>query len=167
MKRMVVQRIMSQTLTIILLVCTQYQFEHCRHLIIFLEPITAPPIEAYVDPAEPAPRLDDIRTEFHPRSGRAPLTESFEIYGRKAKKAKKTVQDTEPWSPFQTRADFELAEFALDACLNARQFNTILKLVQNNEVTFKNDHDLKTAWAHASNLLTPVCNYQIIHCNMR
>lgn len=119
---------------------------------------TAPPIGAFVNPAEPPPQADDIRTEFHPSSGRPSVTEPFETYGRRLNQPRHPLDETEsPWSPFQTRADFELAEFVLDACLNTRQVNTLLKLNKDPDVTFRNDNDLKAAWEHASNLLTPVC----------
>lgn len=151
-------------------VCNSYTFNLVLHIITILEPVTAPPIEVFIDPAEPAPQLDDIRTVFHPSSGRVSITESFESYGGKVRDTRAAATETEPWSPFQTRADFELAEFALDACLNARQANTLLKLVQNNEgpesiVTFKNDKDIRTAWENVSNLLTPVSTFpSVILC---
>lgn len=110
--------------------------------------------------------IDDIRTEYHPASGLPTTTEAFEEYGKKADESSRAHPHTEPWAPFNTRADFELAELALEAALTARQVNALVKLItdcvdKKSSITIRNHADLKAAWETASNLLTPASTFPI------
>ncbi|KAK7680231.1 hypothetical protein QCA50_016740 [Cerrena zonata] len=70
---------------------------------------------------------DDIKTEYHPCSGKAPSVQAFDKYERY--NARKHVPtSSEPWLPFQTRGDFEISTFALKAGLNKKQTDALLKL---------------------------------------
>lgn len=112
-------------------------------------------------PAITDAQLDDIRTEYHPASGLPTTTEAFDRYGKNSDESNRMRPHTEPWAPFNTRADFELAELALEAALTGRQVNALIKLIADcvngkSYVTIQNHAELKNAWQTASNLLTPV-----------
>lgn len=119
-----------------------------------VEPLSPQINSVELPPSEP--QIDDIRTEYHPRSGRAPVIASFEQFGKT-----ETLVDTEPpvnmcpWTPFRTRLDFEMAEFILDAALNERQTKTLFSLLDRvagkyEEFTITNHDDLKNMWKLAS-----------------
>ncbi|KAF5382826.1 hypothetical protein D9757_007323 [Collybiopsis confluens] len=74
----------------------------------------------------------DVRTVYHPKSGKATAIQHFEDY-----MASRTKEDTsprppneKPWLPFQTRLDFEIAALALECSMNRRQTNTLIELFQ-------------------------------------
>ncbi|KAI0029063.1 hypothetical protein K488DRAFT_57253, partial [Vararia minispora EC-137] len=103
---------------------------------------------------------DDIRTEYHPRSGRVTETVHFEDYGRK-QTLPIPVPSAEPWKPsFKTREDFELAEIMLEASMNETLSDRLLKIFRScaedrGKVTFRNYSDVKQSWEHASTRLAP------------
>lgn len=107
-------------------------------------------------------REDDIRTSYHPKSGRPTVTKHFEDYGHDengAEHAKRPVNQ-EPWRPFRCRLDFEVSELALDAKLNRRQTDRLLALIHRvkdgEAFTLKNSADVIDAWDNASSSLTSV-----------
>ncbi|KAF5380684.1 hypothetical protein D9757_007079 [Collybiopsis confluens] len=74
----------------------------------------------------------DVRTVYHPKSGKATTIQHFEDF-----MASRTKEDTsprppneKPWLPFQTRLDFEIAALALECSMNRRQTNTLIELFQ-------------------------------------
>ena len=69
----------------------------------------------------------EFKTEYHPHSGRLLLHQSYKQF--RASKTIVTPQDKTPWSPFHGSGDFEFAEVALDAGLNAAQVNKLLTLI--------------------------------------
>ena len=81
------------------------------------------------------------------------------------------VRKTEdnPWSPFRCRVDFEFAEVAFKAALNADQSETLIRII--NDVasgranfTLKNHKDLTDTWTQASALLTPASVSILFFC---
>ncbi|KAF8836624.1 hypothetical protein BDN67DRAFT_1014534 [Paxillus ammoniavirescens] len=73
--------------------------------------------------------------------------------------------DKEPWRPYRVSGDFEFAEIALEAGLNAAQIDGLLSLIFHvsqgqAEVTLKNEADLHKAWDHAAMELTPISDYE-------
>ncbi|KAF9455950.1 hypothetical protein BDZ94DRAFT_1353726 [Collybia nuda] len=70
--------------------------------------------------------------------------------------------DEQPWKPFRSRADFEFAEFALDACLNERQTNSLIALfqscIQSGEFSLKSHTEICEIWDYASTKSTLVCS---------
>ena len=76
----------------------------------------------------------------------------------------------EPWLPFRSREDFELAEIAHQAKMNQPQINNLLKLLHRcqqgpGKVMLRNYKDLKQSWDIASKMLTEVSNsLLIIYC---
>ena len=106
--------------------------------------------------------MDDIKTQYHPCSGKPAVVQAFDEYQRYSAPSR-VPKTSEPWFPFQTRGDFELAAFALDAGLNKEQTNTLLnlthKLISKEQVlTLKTHADMHSYWEAASHKLTPVCN---------
>jgi hypothetical protein len=68
-----------------------------------------------------------------------------------------------PWCPFRSRGNFEFAEIALDAALNKAHINGLLALISRipsgeTQMTLKTDMDLRKAWEHATDQVTPVCH---------
>ncbi|KAI0033052.1 hypothetical protein K488DRAFT_48524 [Vararia minispora EC-137] len=105
-------------------------------------------------------QLDDIRTEYHPRSGRETETVHFDDYGRK-QTPPDSIPAAKPWKPsFETREDFELTEIMLEACMNETLTDRLLKIFEScaedrGKVTFRRYSDVKQAWEHASTRLAP------------
>lgn len=103
---------------------------------------------------------EDFKTEYHPRSGHPPLFQSPDEFGHSAE-GPAPQPDPQPWAPFQTQADLEFADIAVQAGLNASHVNALLALIsrvanQNASVTFKNETELRLACDRAAEELTPV-----------
>ena len=69
--------------------------------------------------------------------------------------------DPEPWKPFHSRLDFELAELILDTHMNKAQTATIISLIHHcvsepDSFTLKNESDLARIWENASTPTTKV-----------
>ncbi|KAG0695436.1 hypothetical protein DFH29DRAFT_814173, partial [Suillus ampliporus] len=67
------------------------------------------------------------------------------------------------WCPFCSCGDFEFTEIALDAALKKSQINGLLSLIGRisrgeTQMMLKNDADLRKAWEHATDQVTPVCH---------
>ncbi|KAF6754610.1 hypothetical protein DFP72DRAFT_898326 [Ephemerocybe angulata] len=109
-----------------------------------------------------APMADDIRTEYHPNSGRPRRQDAFEEYRRQHRSKPMTPEKKhEPWFPFESRADFEFSELALKCCLNQSQITSFLNIIQRcvdgeDTLHFKDYSDLSRTWNSASHLLTPM-----------
>ncbi|KAG2090404.1 uncharacterized protein F5147DRAFT_748245 [Suillus discolor] len=83
-------------------------------------------------------RVDDIRCEYHPSSG---------------------IPPEHPWAPFKSRLEFELAELALEACLNNEQTDQLIRLCnrctsRQEKFTFRTHKDIHDRWETASHRLT-------------
>lgn len=130
--------------------------------------LSAPPIQ-YTETSSPSPsssttpepKLDDIQVQYHPKSGRPMETSGFSEFKRQQEQ-KKRVPDETPWRPFFTRADFEFSEIVLDAAMNEKQINALIKLFRHcldkNEsynFTLQDHRDYKAMWDGASKHLTP------------
>ncbi|KAG1870704.1 hypothetical protein DFJ58DRAFT_713928 [Suillus subalutaceus] len=119
------------------------------------------PAPISVATATTSDRLDTFKTEYHPHSGRAPIVESFSVYGtNKPETTQSPVIDDEPWQPFSCRADFEFAELTHRAALSKDQINELLKFIWRvadgrTNFTFKTHNDVSAAWTRASSQLTP------------
>jgi hypothetical protein len=103
---------------------------------------------------------DSFRTEYHPNSGHATVTEPFSAFSR-SYSAPKYIVDNEPWRPFLTSGDFEFAELAHQAALSKDQTNKLLAFIQKvtsgeAKLTFRSHTDVTKAWARAATQLTPV-----------
>ena len=118
------------------------------------------PIASHPSPSTSAavltPEFDDIRTEFHPNSGRPPKVVHFADYGREQESAQRTFRrPKKPWRPFRTRLDFEVAELILDTAMNAKQTTTLISLLQRcalgiEKFTIRSHDDLQKTWTQSS-----------------
>lgn len=126
-----------------------------------------PPASDMLDQARPAsahcitPLDDDIKTEYHPHSGRATRVDHFNEYGFPSADAPRPIPPDEPWRPFRSRVDFEFAEIALKSHLNRKTVNTLIAMLQacsSGAAKFTlNSHDeMREILQGASNKLTPV-----------
>lgn len=107
-------------------------------------------------------RIGDIKTHYHPRSGKAPIVQSLKDYNAAEEQLRKPPPPAEdPWRPYRTRSDFEFADIALDACLNEKQTEALIKLIHHvvsghDQFTISGYSELRNLRKSASALLTPV-----------
>jgi len=105
--------------------------------------------------------IDNIRTEYHPNSGRGVKVETFEDYREHTLKPISVPEITDPWRPFQSRTDFEFAQLALEAALTKTHVDKLIQLVERcikgqDSFNLTNHQDLYNTWDAASTMLTPV-----------
>ena len=108
-----------------------------------------------IDP-EAQVQLDDIKIEYHPKSRKPKKYFRFHEY-TDAPTPTPIVPDQEPWKPFRTRLDFEVAELMLDARMNTKQSASLLSLIHRciedpESFTLTDVRDLQNTWNHARNL---------------
>lgn len=75
----------------------------------------------------------EVCVEYHPRSKVHPGNFSFYEYSSLAKDSIRNVEENsqnEPWHPFNSQLDFELAELILETHLNKDQTNSLLLLIK-------------------------------------
>ncbi|EGO23558.1 hypothetical protein SERLADRAFT_438878 [Serpula lacrymans var. lacrymans S7.9] len=104
-------------------------------------------------------QIDDIKTEYHPTSGRTAKVDHFSDFKR-GFSGKARIKNSCPWQPFKSRVDFEFAEVALEAALNKDQINRLVKVIHQSiqdpgSFTLKDQSDLYETWKIASHALTP------------
>ena len=103
-----------------------------------------------------APLVDNIWTEYHPHSHRPPHTAHFEDYGSEEKSARRQFCDIKkPWSPYQTRLDFEVAELIHETAMNERQTTVLLSLLKRcadglEKFTIKTHQELQNIWERST-----------------
>ncbi|KIK98401.1 hypothetical protein PAXRUDRAFT_9570 [Paxillus rubicundulus Ve08.2h10] len=122
-------------------------------------------IGPHQQPAISIDRPGEFRTEYHPRSGRPPVTQSYEEFGAHSTIYTKPA-DEEPFCPFRTHGDFEFVEIALDAALNQAQVDRLLDLIDRvakgaAKVTLKNEVELRKACDNAAAELTPFSKHPV------
>ncbi|KIM78816.1 hypothetical protein PILCRDRAFT_10760 [Piloderma croceum F 1598] len=105
------------------------------------------------------PQIDDIKTEFHPHSGRETIIVSFAEYGRAEKSRLLPPRDNEPWRPFRERIDFEFAEFAVQSGLTGREVDAALALhrrsgIGGSKITISSQKEMYDLIDEASVVLT-------------
>jgi hypothetical protein len=118
------------------------------------------------DPAE-NPQENDIRKDFHGKSGRPSEFSTFEDYYEKTYNQSNShvpttpeTSDT-PWKPFGSYSEFEFAEVALEAALNKRQIDKLIKIIQrcvkkDDDFGLESHNDLTSAWKDAAAMVSPV-----------
>ncbi|KAG2117138.1 uncharacterized protein F5147DRAFT_811351, partial [Suillus discolor] len=104
-------------------------------------------------------RVDDIRCEYHPSSGIPPEVHAFEDFKRRPTPLASIPPNQHPWAPFKSRLEFELAELALEACLNNEQTDQLIRLCnrctsRQEKFTFRTHKDIHDRWETASHRLT-------------
>ncbi|KIN94042.1 hypothetical protein M404DRAFT_35449 [Pisolithus tinctorius Marx 270] len=110
-------------------------------------------------------KLPEFKIQFHPRSNRPPIYQSYEEFRVHSEKSPSPVDKT-PWSPFRTLGDFEFAEIALASLLNQQQVNALLDLFARVtqgaiQVTLKNDAELRKVCDAAAMELTPFSRVEV------
>jgi hypothetical protein len=114
------------------------------------------------------PAKDDIRIEYHDKSEIPPKHLSFDEYSfnnSQEKESGRNIQpNAEPWRPFTSRLDFEVAELILETHLNKNQTNSLLSLIRrciNDPMSFSltNSKDLTAIWEAARAKTTTVSYY--------
>jgi hypothetical protein len=104
--------------------------------------------------------LEEIRTEYHPNSGRPTTTRHIDDPSL-APPSTYPLQ-SQPWSPFfETREDFMLSEVILDGCLGSELADKLLKIFElcnsgEGKVTFKTFSQVQAAFQRASVKLSPM-----------
>lgn len=109
-----------------------------------------------------APQLDDIKVEYHLRSGRPTETFRFHEYtDTRPSDDIKIPVNSEPWKPFRSRLDFELAELILDTHMNKSQSTALIALIHRcisdpQSFTLSGYSDLAKVWEQAATRATNV-----------
>jgi hypothetical protein len=70
----------------------------------------------------------EIKRVLHPHSKRPPQFQSFQEFVRRPERAEPT--DSQPWRPFRSQLDFEVAEFFETNMLNKDSTETLISLIQ-------------------------------------
>ncbi|KAG1768576.1 hypothetical protein EV702DRAFT_1181923 [Suillus placidus] len=104
--------------------------------------------------------------EYHPNSQRPTQVFHFEDYGR-GPGAPTVVPpvEPEPWYPFRTRIDFEVAELVLEAALTHQQMDRLFDLIRrtkSEQFTLRNCKDVRDTWDAASFKLTPFVKEEVV-----
>ncbi|KAI0340313.1 hypothetical protein BDW22DRAFT_1334574 [Trametopsis cervina] len=116
-----------------------------------------PPAPTVATPEPSLPNRDDIRVEYHRNSGRPTLTPiyAFEDYKREKNKVDPKLLSDAAWRPFNTRLDFEVAEFAHKTHLSEPSLARLLDLFRRGTggkemLTFATPADVYKAWDRAN-----------------
>ena len=119
------------------------------------EPVPAPQ-------GDDQPRIDDIRVEYHPKSGRGTKIYHFEDFERERPKWAAFGKDShKPYAPFNSLEDFKFAEVALQGGLSREQVEVLLGIIEGargseSAFTLRSWDDLQLAWEKASVHYPPV-----------
>ena len=106
-------------------------------------------------PDEP-PQKDDIKVEYHPRSGLGTKVFHFNDFIRE-RSATELDFTSKPWHPFACRDDFDFAEAVLRGGMNEEQIKVVLDIVNrvaqgHSDFSFQTYHDLEQTWEQAATL---------------
>ena len=82
-------------------------------------------------PGSSGPKIGSIQTEYHPNSGQSTKIKSLEDYFEHTSKLVSPPEDSEPWWPFHSQADFEFAKLALKAALRKVKLNSLYNFLEN------------------------------------
>ena len=110
--------------------------------------------------ASPA-QAEDVKRVFHPHSGRQVVFQSFDDYVASTIAERPPPTDPQPWRPFRTQLDFELAEFCEQSMLNRDFTETLISLIRRcmlnpDDFTLKTQRELDELWVLASHKCTEV-----------
>jgi hypothetical protein len=104
--------------------------------------------------------------EHHPSSGIEAEVYAFNDFKRGPAVPLEAPSNSEPWRPFHSRLEFEVAELALEAGLNNEQTDRLIKIchrcaVGKENFTFKNHKDIHVKWEAASFRVTKVISHSV------
>ena len=114
---------------------------------------------------ERAFQLDDIKVEYHPNSGIPEQIHAFTNFKCGPTSLESAPPpNKQPWLPFKSRLEFEVAEIALEAAMNNEQTDRLIDLFnrcasRQEKFTFKNHKDIRNMWDAVSHRVTGVCTY--------
>ncbi|KAJ7824944.1 hypothetical protein B0H13DRAFT_1918851 [Mycena leptocephala] len=99
----------------------------------------------------------EIKRVFHPHSKRPPQFQFFQDFVRRLKRAEPT--DSQPWRPFHSQLDFEVAEFCETNMLNKDSTQTLISLIHRcnatlEDFTLASHRELDELWELASHKCT-------------
>jgi len=106
-------------------------------------------------------QIDDIRTEYHPSSGRPTQVDSFDDFGKTDFITLPPILNQKPWLPFHSQAEYTFAEIALQSAMSNKQLDALIKVVHTlmkgkEHFELKSHCDVQDLWNRASDSLTPV-----------
>lgn len=110
------------------------------------------------DAASESPDPDHISIEFHPSTKKAPKIVQMHEYSpltyHETRPAPQPKIDNEPWSPFRTRLDFEVAELALNTHMNKGHINVLFALIRKciknpDDLTLRTASEVEKVWTAA------------------
>ncbi|TFY65027.1 hypothetical protein EVJ58_g2245 [Rhodofomes roseus] len=113
---------------------------------------------------EPIPlvhEVGDIKTQYHPKTGKASMVQSKAAYDAAEEQFRTPPQPPDnPWRPYRTRSDFGFADIALSACLNEEHVEALIKLIKTvasgqDQFTISSHAELRKLRQSASAYLTP------------
>ncbi|KAG2126861.1 uncharacterized protein EDB93DRAFT_1096942 [Suillus bovinus] len=113
-------------------------------------------------------RVTDIKVEHHPNSGIKMKVHPFDSFHRRpAASSVHTPPDNQPWCPFQSQLEFNIAELALEARLNNEQTDRLIRICLHSSVgkdkfTFRNHKDIHSKWEAASHWITKVVSFTTV-----
>ncbi|KAG1879315.1 hypothetical protein C8R48DRAFT_744923 [Suillus tomentosus] len=110
---------------------------------------------------------DDIKMEHHPSSNIEAEVYAFNDFKHRPAVPLEPPSNTEPWRPFHSRLEFEVAELALEAGLNNEQTDQLIKIchccaIGKEIFTFKNHKVIHVKWEAASFHITKVFTKEVI-----
>ncbi|KAG2342605.1 hypothetical protein BDR05DRAFT_948693 [Suillus weaverae] len=97
---------------------------------------------------DPMFQVDDIKCEYHPSSRIAPEVHAFNKFKcQPTPLASSAPPNKCPWAPFKSQLEFEIAELALEACLNNDRPDCLIKFCnrcasQQEKFMFQNHKDI-------------------------
>ncbi|KAF7290198.1 hypothetical protein MIND_01333200 [Mycena indigotica] len=106
------------------------------------------------------PIVGDVRRQFHPHSKRSPQKMSLQEYLSETEPSKRPLPNETPWRPaFNSRIDFEVAEFATVNMLDTNAINTLISLIRRTSscidtFTLRNAKQMNKCWEQASKKCT-------------
>jgi hypothetical protein len=127
-----------------------------------------PDVEMRSTPSPPIvnPQNDDIKIVYHPHCGKPSEIFHLEDFNSNFSRPTNIPTDENPWRPFRTRIDFEIAELILATHMNKDQTTNFLKLLHKIAAdpkcfTIANKKELDNTWEgarsyHASGVSTHI-----------
>jgi len=114
------------------------------------------------------PKTDSICTEYHPTSRLGATVEAFGDYRKHTSKLPSIPEILDPWHPFKSCVDFQLAQLAVEACLSSKQMDMLCQAIKEciqspNSFHLSSHHNIHCLWDTASSMLTPVPNTVLLH----
>ncbi|KAJ7460514.1 hypothetical protein B0H11DRAFT_2286132 [Mycena galericulata] len=111
-------------------------------------------------PAARPSQPEEVKRVFHPHSQRQPTFQSFDDYVASNMSEQPVPTDPQPWRPFWSQLDFEVAEFCEDNLLNKDSTETLISLIRRcifnpDEFTLMGQCELDELWELASHKCTP------------